>query len=209
MIGTTHMAVGIALCAEITQPQTAEQCFAAIIGGAIGGTIPDIDLEKPTDIFTEEPPKLISYFSSVKTIRFAWIIAAIVLYADWILKVGICEHIIADDIKILIIGLIGFIIVVLKGRYSVHRTFTHSFLGLILFSISLAFIYTPLVPYFAIGLFSHIILDLFTKKPVQILYPFPKGICFNICKANDRFANSLLSVLGIIGVVFFLVQPFL
>ncbi len=48
-----------------------------------------------------------------------------------------------------------------------------------------------------VGYFSHIVLDLFNKKKVQLFYPFKSGFCFGICYANKTM-NKGLMYLGVV-----------
>lgn len=43
MLGTTHLALGMASALIVTHPQTVSGVFAAIVGGGIGGWIVDVD----------------------------------------------------------------------------------------------------------------------------------------------------------------------
>ena len=44
MMSKTHIAVGIAASLVVMQPSTIADCLAAVVGGAIGGDLPDIDV---------------------------------------------------------------------------------------------------------------------------------------------------------------------
>ena len=65
-----------------------------------------------------------------------------------------------------------------------------------LFSVSVFLIEPHIGIAFAIGYASHLIIDLFNKSPIRILYPLKKGICFKLCYA-DSLGNELLLVGGV------------
>lgn len=79
-----------------------------------------------------------------------------------------------------------------------HRTFTHSILGFVLYSICVFFINTTGAIYFIIGYISHLILDSFTNRGVMILYPIDKMFrigSFKIDKATDYTINLITMLL--------------
>ena len=44
MLRKTHVSIGIATALAVIHPGTVASCVFAIIGGAVGGWLPDIDL---------------------------------------------------------------------------------------------------------------------------------------------------------------------
>lgn len=88
----------------------------------------------------------------------------------------------------------------------------HSFLAIALITIATYIVLPEGAIYMIISMMSHIILDMFNKKKVQILYPSNKGISLNICKANGM-ANSVLfkvsSILLTLYVFLFLLRYYL
>jgi inner membrane protein len=128
-----------------------------------------------------------------------------VLAADFILNAGIWEYILGHIGIPLIIGAIGFIVVCIFMRISNHRGFSHSFLALILLSISLGLMCAPLVLYFAIGFLSHLLLDLLNKQPIRLFFPSEKGFCLKIFYA-DKTANTVFLIVGLIAIILLLLQ---
>ena len=43
MMSKTHLAMGMAVALAVVQPKQANECIAALIGGAAGGVLADID----------------------------------------------------------------------------------------------------------------------------------------------------------------------
>lgn len=80
------------------------------------------------------------------------------------------------------------------AKISIHRTFTHSILGLILFCIP--FLTSDLLIPVFIGYCSHLISDMFTVEGITIFYPFNKnrfGIKF--IKVGSTIEFVLLNLL--------------
>ena len=187
MMRNTHIAMGVASAVAITNPSNISECLVAVMGGAIGGVIGDIDImdsDYKNDDFFEK-------FIGIK-------IAGMILFLDFLLQAGICEYIINRNRTLVIAGGIAFCILCVVGIRSAHRTFTHSLLGLFLFSAALSFLYPPVVISFAIGFVSHIVLDLLNKKKVRILYPSKYKTCLGLCYANKKL-NTILMYVGTIS----------
>lgn len=183
MMGKTHLTMGMASALVMTNPQTIQECFVAIAGGAIGGIICDIDILDN------------DYEKDVWNVQLiATGITAIGLIADFLLKNGICEYILENRESSLRGGIL-FAVLWIIGVKSKHRSFTHSFLALVLFSAVLGLIYPPIVNSFAIGFLSHLILDLLNKKKIRLFYPMDFGLCFGLCYA-DGIANKFFMRVG-------------
>ena len=45
MMGKTHLFMGITAAAVLTRPDTVGGCLAALMGGAVGGVLSDIDVK--------------------------------------------------------------------------------------------------------------------------------------------------------------------
>ena len=90
--------------------------------------------------------------------------------------------------------------ITIAGKLSSHRSFTHSFLALGFLMAAFYFLYAPLIPYVAAGFLSHMFLDLLNKKPVEIFYPYKKGVCLRLFSA-DGLANRLICTVSLVFVV--------
>lgn len=121
-------------------------------------------------------------------------ITAITLGLDFFGKIGICNAVIENPI-LAIIGIAAFIIVYIVGMSSNHRTFTHSFLALFLYTVAVYLIYKPFSVPLAVAYFSHLVLDVLNKKKIPLFYPLKFGICLKLCYANKK-ANKVLMYVG-------------
>lgn len=180
MLVGTHVAVGIATAILVTQPKTVPEVVTSIIGGGIGGWIVDVDC-KDIDVDREKV---------YDTIISALIIAFFLAF-DFFIKNGMCHYVISNWGVRVWGGLFGLIILMLVGYNTNHRAFTHSILGLVLFSVTVYFFCRPAVIPFALGYLSHIVIDLTNKRGIQILFPFKWKPCLNLCYA-DKKANKIL-----------------
>ena len=195
MMGKTHIAVGIAAAYAITQPKTMPEFVIATAGGSIGGVMADIDVKIDASNKYALKASLDALYGEI----LAAAIAAGSLASDYFTGGSILQEMISS-LPRFTAGVVLFIILTVIGELSKHRDRTHSIIALALFSLSVFLIEPHIGLAFAIGYSSHLIIDLFNKMPVRILYPLKKGICFKLCYA-DRLGNELL----LIGSVFIMV----
>lgn len=173
-------------------PTNSKECILAIVGGAIGGVAADIDI-------LDNDYKHDALIGQILSFG----ISGIVLLMDYVLKLGICQYMMGRNTILIGIGLFAYMILLISGFISKHRTFTHSVVALLLFSLAIYFI-CPIIAlgYFA-GYFSHLLLDLLNKKEIPLLYPKGKGICFKLCYAN-KTANTVFMYSGLVLSAIFL-----
>lgn len=185
MMSKTHFAVGLATSLAIIQPETFNECAVAVIGGTVGGVLADNDIldnDYQADALTGQ------------LLALAATVLALVL--DFFLGFGICQSVIEKPM-LPIIGGVGFVILYIVGFCSDHRTFTHSFLAMILYTIAAAFIYTPVAYALGAAYLSHLLLDILNKKKIPVLYPLEFGICLKMCYAN-KTANKVFMYIGFV-----------
>ena len=72
--------------------------------------------------------------------------------------------ILKNDLKILGISLIVFLVVLILAINSEHRGFSHSLLAMSIEGISLGIILPTIIPSFIIAYISHLLLDVLNKK---------------------------------------------
>lgn len=194
MMAKTHITVGIASALAVCRPSTPGGLLAAVIGGTVGGILCDIECRS-------EPGMRDALIGRI----IAFVITAVLLFTDRMMHFGIVESISSRNKIILAAGVLLLLITCIKGRASEHRTFTHSLLYVLLFSMGFYCI-TPLlmIPVFCGGL-SHLVIDTFNKKNVPWLYPIDKkGFCFRLCYAS-KTGNTVLMWSGLAAAVGLLV----
>lgn len=106
---------------------------------------------------------------------------------------------------LIVIGVVVYIILLISGFISDHRTFTHSLIALLLFSLAIYFICPIIALTYFVGYFSHLLLDLLNKKKIPLLYPKGKGIYFKLCYAG-KIANTIFMYSGLILSVLFIIN---
>ena len=184
MMGKTHVAIGILSSLAIFQPTTISQCALAIAGGALGGVAADIDTVDNDYKHDALIGQLLSFG-----------IAGIMIFLMFITtnKSEFYASLSKDKISICI-GIIAYLILMIKG-----------YLSKLLFTIAIGIVNLNIIPFYLIGYFSHLCLDLLNKKDVPLLYPIKKGICFKLCYASKK-ANSFFMWLGTFGSIFMILS---
>lgn len=187
MKGSTHFVVGIASALAITHPQTVTGVITAMTSGAIGGWIVDIDVRNRESSGSDETKREKFYDAIIDTL---FILAFIVV--DFFIGKGMCQYVI-DNWGIVVEGaLFGILITLLIGFNTTHRTFTHSFLAMAIFTALMYFFCRPAAIPFLIGYASHLVADLFNKRGPQLFFPFKWKPCFKLCKSDDRKVNGAI-----------------
>ena len=190
MMGKTHIAVGLASSYLLLQPSTPPQFAAATVGGCIGSIMADIDVKIDRSNKYALRASLDALYGEILAVGIS--IAA--LASNYLSGGTIIQAALAHWQQSLI-GVAFLIVLIAIGEASTHRDRTHSLLAMLLFSFSVLLIDKSIGIAFAVGYASHLIIDLFNKSPIRILYPLKKGFCLKVCYA-DRFGNELLLVTG-------------
>jgi len=190
----THLAVGAGTALAIMHPNDPKGCCLAVIGGFLGGVIPD------ADTLQHDYKK-----DALKGQLIAFLTTAGLFLADRISGFNIFTDFPPVNMIWLNVGLILFAVLYVICLPQPHRGFSHSLLAMILFSAAIAFIYRPLLPFFLLGYASHIAIDLLNKKGVKVFFPANFIICLRICTANGM-ANIILQVVGFLVAMAFLIN---
>ena len=185
MMGHTHLAVGVAVGLAIFVPKTWPELLAGIGAGALGGLICDIDVGTSK---SHKRADMITMFTAI-------LVAAVIL-ADWFFHVGIQEKLMQNETFVQVFApTIAFICICAYGKGTPHRTFMHSILALILLTTCVGIAVPIAAPYFCMGFLSHIIMDIFNKRRVKILWPYKKGVCLKLCSSQGK-VNKILFYSG-------------
>lgn len=103
-------------------------------------------------------------------------------------------------------GVTSFLALCSFGKEQPHRSFMHSFLGVLLLSASMYLVLPTGTLYFAVSMLSHMVLDTLNYKKVRFFYPHKKGLSFNLCPAkghwNDWIFNVALVIILLEGIGF-------
>ncbi len=176
----THITLGIASSLILTGPDTGQDVVVALVGGALGGLIVDVD-GKGRDASEGKP--------------LDWIVGggliAVLLLCDLFLGDGIFDYLVNHAGLPLVGGFAFLLCLLLVGFSSRPRTFMHSLLGLGLFGFAVFWFCRPLAFPFLIGYGSHLLADLLNNRGIQLLYPLRGKFCFHFC-APDGKENRML-----------------
>ena len=192
MMSRTHIAVGAAVALALAQDGSPEACVAAVIGGTGGGINADVDIT-PSRAHKDA---LVGRLIVVA-------IAAIALAADYWAGAGVCDYLVAHMGWPLICGILLFAALTFIRSHTEHRSFTHSIVAVAAFCAAVWLACEPLVPYFAAGYASHLLLDITNKRPIRLLFPLHTRVGLGLCDAKGA-ANSICMVLGIAAAVLLL-----
>lgn len=184
MMSRTHLAIGVAASMAAVQPQTPIECAAAVTCGALGAVLCDIDMLWKT--------RMRDVLSCLLTVS---VIVVALLLADHFMQLGAAARMAEWVGQRWIAGAALFSVLCVFGFFAEHRSFTHSLLGLTLFSGAVYMLIPQHSLGFIVGYASHILLDLMNKKPLRLMYPFKHGYCWNWCYASGRM-NTLLLWIG-------------
>lgn len=198
MMGKTHVFVGTASALLLMMPDTAEGCLAALIGGAAGGIVCDVDMKLNKESREDLHTRLLAAG-----------IVGVSLLIDLIVDGGILAWMRGSSYAKLTAGIVLFAVLCLTGALQNHRGFTHSILGLASFSFAVGLFCKPALVPFVIGYGSHLVLDLMNKRPMKLFYPIETGVCLKWCYSN-RVVNQVLLILGaavtVVYVLWFMVH---
>lgn len=195
MMSKTHLSIGIAASLAVAPP-TSEGLRYALIGGALGSMICDIDRSSE---------------GTVRDTRLGWLITAIVSIAAYMRETFLSgagfsyRDLISNPWQLVCFALlIGLLIFAINGA---HRGFSHSLLMFLCSSFFMFSISRRTCLFYAVAFLTHLLLDVLNKRPVKLLYPMKKGFCLDWFYC-DGLANRILMLLGSAAIVALLFYKF-
>ena len=186
MMGKTHLVVGIATALALTHPNDRASCIAAVIGGATGGIMADIDVKIDRSNRYARKASMDALYGEIVAIA----LSASLLLVDFLQENTVWDYIF-DNWVSAVLGAIFVVVLIVLGECSTHRDRTHSLLALCLFTGAVLLIHPIIGITFACGYASHLVIDLLNKSPERLFYPFKQGVCLRLCYA-DRLVDTLL-----------------
>lgn len=166
-------------------------CLLAILGGAIGGLLPDAD---------------VSSSQASKELRRGWAIlavsVAIVLAIDHFVRTQVAAQLWAATSSVGMSQVAGVAILVAVcacGRVSGHRGFTHSIVALCLCTVAASLVFSPLCSYFFAGYLSHLVLDVLNHQGERLLWPLHAEARLGICKSGG-IVDTVVLILSICAI---------
>lgn len=185
MSGKTHLAMGVASALVIIRPMTLSDLIVCTGAAIIGSLICDIDI------------KTSNSRSAFNTILGIIVILSIIEgYINYRFNFSIMIMILEEsNMYRLLSGIAVFIVTCIVCKEFPHRTFTHSALGVLLFSLIVFYIFPDMMMPFAVAMVSHIVLDMMNKKAVLVWYPLKRGASLGVCTASGK-VNNILCIAG-------------
>lgn len=187
MTGKTHIVVGAAASLVVAGYLGASSSLVALLGGAVGGLLPDTDVASST---------------GSKELRHAWaalaVLVAALLVADHLLGSNLVASFVQSFSYRQLAGSAIVVAVCAVGRASGHRGFSHSLVALVVASAGVRLLHEPLAVPLAVGYASHLVLDVLNKRSERLLWPLRRGFCLRLCESG-RLVDSLLFVAGIVA----------
>lgn len=195
-MGYTHAATGAAVAssAALFIGNNSTSLFVvAVIAGTIGGVAIDIEVRD-----NKENPK-VTDAGRTRIATLGLIVLGVLL--DFALKLGIITKNITNPSQA-VYGLVVFVLLMIAGSKTKHRTFTHSLLFTMLTGVCVYLVLPEASVFYVIGCLSHLLLDMlnkpFNNHGVWLLYPKKgKGIALGLCK-SARTGNKVSYFIAII-----------
>lgn len=181
----THIAVGVAAGLAIAQTGSAESCIAAIVGGCAGGILADCDI-------TPSRAHKDALIGRLIVVGLTLACLAIDRYAS----AGLCDYVLGHLGMRLVMGVGLLVMLVGMGAHTSHRSFTHSIVAMAAFCGAVWLVCEPLLPFFAAGYASHLILDVTNRQGIRLFWPMNSKVSLGLCNAKG-VVNVTVMVLGI------------
>jgi len=189
MMAKSHIAVGLAAATLVVAPATFKEVVPLVIGASVGSIICDLDSKKSNVNKDAFYGRLI-----------VGIICAVMVVLDVYFGMSVWKSIKAGLDPTLALGIGIFAAMIFICSKTNHRGFAHSFVALAIYMYALQFIYVDVMLPFGVAFISHIVLDLFNKKRVKILWPVKRGFCLGLCYSN-RLGNRIAFIAGCCALV--------
>lgn len=190
MTGRTHYFTAVATAITIMQPKRPMTILCGASLAFLGGLTPDVDLVQ-SKLGQKISKMIIGLFSVIILLGFIKQQFHFDIFAYFSLE---------EAFSSISQGVLLFFLLCSVGLNTKHRSFTHSILGGILFNYCIYLAFPKYYIYFLIGFASHLVLDLFNKKGMQLFFPLDEKVCIPLCKANNPYVNR-----GLIGVSILLI----
>ena len=171
----------------VVRPSSISELLVTFCCASLGGILPDVDLKDsvPDKIFDRLMVSLITIVCLFFILRYGFDIDLFNILLSYNRFFG---HFMSSVI---------FIFMGYLGSKTAHRSFTHSFLGLFIYSLILSYGFdSRVVGSFSLGYISHLVLDFFNLKGISLFYPVKAKVCAGLCESSgivNRFLVILFS----------------
>lgn len=181
----THIACANLVSLYLVRPTSIMDLLVTVGIATLGGLLPDVDLKDSTSdkLFDRLMVSLIT-------------IIVMSVFVKYFFNINIYAKIKEfSNIFNYLVSICLFIVLSYLGSKTSHRSFTHSILGLFIYTIVLSYSFSSniCITYF-ISHLSHIIIDLLNMKGICLLYPFKFRFSLKLCE-SDGIINKFLFVM--------------
>lgn len=193
MTGKTHVAIGITAGLIMSSGQPVESQLVLILSSILGSLAPDLD--HPNSKLNQMLLFINNKFYS-SLFYLSLTAASIYLYFS------------TGNYAFSILGVLTLLIGI-----SIHRSFTHSIIGILLFSwiikiVTIKFNLTEVYSGFLLGYVLHLVADFFTVKGIKLFYPLNLSISSPILiKTSGLSENIIFTLLSLYSM--FLLKNFI
>jgi len=193
MTGKTHIAIGITAGLILSSGQPVENQLILILSSALGSLVPDLDHPK-----SKLNQKLLFINNKFYSALFYLSLTAGSIYL----------YFSTGNYVFSILGVITLLIGI-----SIHRSFTHSIVGILLFSwimkiVTLKYNLPSLYSGFVLGYVLHLVADFFTVKGIKLFFPLNLSISSPIIiKTSSVSENIIFTLLSLYSM--FLLKNFI
>lgn len=183
MTGKTHMSIGVGAATLLLPTNDIKTILGGTALALIGSLIVDIDTGKSKGaVFLKD-----AFGGAV-----IFTILGVILNAKY--NINVFNYITENKTLTQMFPALGLLLVALIiGTILPHRSFTHSFVGIIAYTVPCYMMVGSLYKYFLIGYIAHIVADMLNVTEVRLLYPLKNGISLKICSA-DGIVDKLLFI---------------
>ena len=195
MMSKTHISVGIA-AALAAAPATPEGLVYALMGGALGSVVCDIDRN------AEQPSR---------DAKQGWGVAGTIFFAAFMHEsMAYWQNFrlsyLLGDPKTLVC-LLFLAAILLFAANGAHRGFSHSLRMFLSTSFFLFILSRKTCLFYGIAFLTHLVLDVMNKRPLKLLFPLSKGFCLRWCYC-DGLVNRILMWAGTAAAAGLLIAKF-
>lgn len=192
----THIMGANLVALSVVRPYSISGLLVTVLSASLGGMLPDVDLKDsiPDKIFDRLMVSLITIICLFLILKYGFNIDLYDVILDYNSFFG---YFISAGV---------FIFMAYLGSKTSHRSFTHSFLGLLIYTsiLSYGFNSNIFIP-FSLGYSSHLVLDFFNLKGVSLFYPSKTKFGVKLCESSgkvNKFLFILFSLLCVLVLIF-------
>ena len=188
------MAVGVASSLLLLPPANIQELVLGTGAAAVGAVISDIDVG--TSDSHKEADKIIAVFV---------LIVAAMIAVEYIWHLGLYNKIVRNtNTERIVMAVAGFLLICAFGKEQPHRSFMHSFLGLVSLTGCVTVFLPMVAPYFAVAFLSHLAIDFLNKRGLKLLFPIKKGFSLDLCSSKGLINRCLLGIGTVASVALFI-----